>query len=106
MSDVHDAVLEAVHAIAAGRMVIVVDDHDRENEADLVVAAEAITPAVVNFMITHARGLVCAPMEGSRLGVLGLPDMVQGGNDPFGTRFAVGVDLNTPGCTGISAAAR
>jgi 3,4-dihydroxy 2-butanone 4-phosphate synthase / GTP cyclohydrolase II len=95
-----------VHAIAAGGMVIVLDDRDRENEADLVVAAEAITPASLNFMITHARGLVCAPMEGSRLDDLGLPDMVQGGNDPFGTRFTVGVDLNTPGSTGISAAAR
>jgi 3,4-dihydroxy 2-butanone 4-phosphate synthase/GTP cyclohydrolase II len=87
-------------------MVVVADDFDRENEADLVVAAEAVTPKILNFMITYGRGLVCASLESWRLDALGLRDMVAGGNDPLGTRFTIAVDLDVPGSTGISAAAR
>jgi 3,4-dihydroxy 2-butanone 4-phosphate synthase / GTP cyclohydrolase II len=93
----------AVAAIAQGGMVIVVDDTDRENEADLVAAADAVTPEIVNFMVTHARGLLCVPIEGPRLDDLRIPNMVTTNGDPHGTSFTVSVDLDVPGSTGISA---
>lgn len=96
----------AIAAVRRGEMVIVVDDAERENEADLVVAAAAVTPEILNFMVTHGRGLVCAPLASHRLDALGLRDMVPEGNDPLGTRFTIAVDLDVPGSTGISAAAR
>ena len=99
----HVRVRAAVDAIARGEMVLVIDDHDRENEADLVIAAQAMTPTKLNFMVKHGRGLVCAPLESRRLDVLGLRDMVPEGNDPLGTRFTIAVDLDVPGSTGISA---
>lgn len=101
-----DVVLLAVAALARGEMILVVDDADRENEVDLVLAADAMTPEALTFLVTHGRGLVCSPMTGERLDVLGLPDMVVGGNDPLGTRFTVSVDLDVLGSTGISAVAR
>lgn len=102
----HADVEAAIAAVARGEVVVVTDDHDRENEADLVVAADAMTPEIMNFFVTHGRGLVCAPMERRRLDALGLRDMVPEGNDPLGTRFTIAVDLEIPGSTGISAADR
>jgi 3,4-dihydroxy 2-butanone 4-phosphate synthase / GTP cyclohydrolase II len=92
----------AVAAIRRGGMVIVTDDVGRENEGDLVMAADAVTPAAINFMVTHARGLVCVPMEGERLDQLGLRSMTPANSDPLKTNFTVSVDLDTPGTTGIS----
>ena len=96
----------AIEAMARGEMVVVVDDADRENEADLVAAADAVTPEIVNFMVTHARGLLCVPMERSRIDELRIPDMVVANGDPLGTSFTVSVDLDVVGSTGISAVAR
>jgi 3,4-dihydroxy 2-butanone 4-phosphate synthase/GTP cyclohydrolase II len=93
---------EALEDIKNGKMVIVVDDEDRENEGDLVVAAEKATPEVVNFMATHAKGLICLPMEGSRLDELDLPPMVTNNTDPHGTAFTVSIDGHNT-TTGISA---
>jgi 3,4-dihydroxy 2-butanone 4-phosphate synthase / GTP cyclohydrolase II len=96
----------AVAAIARGEMVVVVDSPDRENEGDLVMAAEKVTPEAVNFMATHGRGLICAPMLPQRLADLGIEPMVANGTDPHGTAFHVGVDLRAGATTGISAADR
>ena len=85
---------------------MVVDSPDRENEGDLVMAAEKVTPEAVNFMATHGRGLICAPMLPQRLVDLGIEPMVANGTDPHGTAFHVGVDLRAGATTGISAADR
>jgi 3,4-dihydroxy 2-butanone 4-phosphate synthase/GTP cyclohydrolase II len=95
----------AVAAIARGGLVVVVDDPDREDEGDLVAAAESVTPETINFMATHGRGLICAPVERDRLDHLGVPAMAGGNGDRFGTAFHVGVDHRDAG-TGISAADR
>jgi len=93
---------EAIEEIKMGRMLVVVDDEDRENEGDLVMAAELATPEAINFMIMHGRGLVCMPIYGERLDILELPDMVANNTDPHATAFTVSVD--SKGCsTGISA---
>jgi 3,4-dihydroxy 2-butanone 4-phosphate synthase/GTP cyclohydrolase II len=97
---------EAVAEIAAGRMVIVVDDEDRENEGDLTCAAEKITPEIVNFMAIHGRGLICVPLTGERLEELGLPLMVDKNTTPYGTAFCVSIDALKGVTTGISAADR
>ena len=96
---------EAVAALAQGRMVVIVDSPDRENEGDLVMAADKITPAAVNFMAKHGRGLICVPMLPERLERLGIPAMVARNTDPKGTAFHVGVDHRETG-TGISASDR
>ncbi len=96
---------EGIDQIRAGRMIVVVDDPDRENEGDLVMAAEAVTTEAVNFMALHGRGLVCLPVEAERLDELDIPPMVAGGTCPLETAFAVSVDLRNGG-TGISAADR
>jgi 3,4-dihydroxy 2-butanone 4-phosphate synthase/GTP cyclohydrolase II len=83
---------EAVEAIANGKMVVVVDDKDRENEGDLIIAAEKITPETINFMITYGRGLVCVPMTGERLSELDLPQMVDCNRESMKTAFTVSVD--------------
>ncbi len=83
---------EAIADIQNGRMVVVVDDADRENEGDLVIAAEKVTPAAVNFMITHAKGLVCIPMTGDRLDELELRQMVDNNQESMRTAFTVSVD--------------
>jgi len=93
---------EAVAEIAAGRMVIVVDDEDRENEGDLVCAADAVTVEHTNFMATHARGLICVPMTAERLEELAIPQMVTDNTDSHGTAFCVSVD-HVRNSTGISA---
>jgi 3,4-dihydroxy 2-butanone 4-phosphate synthase/GTP cyclohydrolase II len=96
---------EAIEDIKNGKVVIVVDDYDRENEGDFVVAAEKITPEIVNFMATHGRGLICAPLTESRCKELELELMVGKNTALHETPFTVSVDLNGHGCTtGISAA--
>ena len=95
---------EAIEDIKNGKIVIVVDDEDRENEGDFVVAAEKITPEIVNFFATEGRGLICAPLLEDRCDELGLELMVQSNSAAFETPFTVSVDLIGHGCTtGISA---
>lgn len=98
------SVEEAIRDISEGRFVIVVDDEDRENEGDVVMAAEWITPEAINFMETHARGWICVAMTGERLDALELPLMVQHNTDPRRTAFTVTVDAREGTTTGISAA--
>jgi 3,4-dihydroxy 2-butanone 4-phosphate synthase/GTP cyclohydrolase II len=93
---------EAVAAIRAGRMVIVVDDEDRENEGDLTVAAEKVTPEHVNFMARYGRGLICMPMTGARLDELEIPLMVSQNSSRFETAFCVSIEAKNTS-TGISA---
>lgn len=94
---------EAITAIQAGEMIIVVDAEDRENEGDLVMAAEKVTPEAVNFMTRYGRGLICVPMTGDRLDELDLPVMVPRAQDHMGTAFTVSVDARRGITTGISA---
>jgi 3,4-dihydroxy 2-butanone 4-phosphate synthase/GTP cyclohydrolase II len=94
---------EAVEEIKAGKIVIVVDDEDRENEGDMICAAEKITPEGVNFLSKHARGLICVPLTRYRLERLGLNPMVAVNTAKLGTRFTVSVDLLAGTTTGISA---
>ena len=94
---------EAIAAIAAGGMAVVVDDADRENEGDLVMAAQAANPAALAFIIRHTSGVVCAPLTGERLDEIDLPLMVDHGSDYQGTAFTVSVDLAHGTSTGISA---
>ncbi|WP_436415321.1 bifunctional 3,4-dihydroxy-2-butanone-4-phosphate synthase/GTP cyclohydrolase II [Petrimonas sp.] len=95
---------EAIEEIKNGNFVIVVDDEDRENEGDLIIAAECITPEKVNFMETHARGLICTPITIERAEELELPMMVTHNTSIHSTPFTVSIDLLTHGCTtGISA---
>ena len=94
---------EAIEELRRGRLVIVVDDADRENEGDFVMAAEKVTPEAVNFMITHGRGIVCAPCTGERLDELGIPLMAAQNNESHGTAFAVSIDLRDGTTTGTSA---
>ncbi|MDD3545076.1 MAG: bifunctional 3,4-dihydroxy-2-butanone-4-phosphate synthase/GTP cyclohydrolase II [Kiritimatiellae bacterium] len=104
---VFDAVEECIEAFRRGEMVVVADDENRENEGDLIIAAEKVTPEAVNFMISKARGLVCVPMTGQRLRQLGLeraPSRNRG--DKFATAFTFSVDAAAGVTTGISAADR
>jgi 3,4-dihydroxy 2-butanone 4-phosphate synthase/GTP cyclohydrolase II len=100
------AIEDAVAAIRAGKMVIVVDDEDRENEGDLTVAAEKITPAAINFMARHGRGLICLAMTPERLDELEIPLMVPQNSSRFETAFCVSVEAKKGTTTGISAADR
>jgi len=100
------SVEEAVEDIRNGKMVVVVDDPDRENEGDLVCAAQFATPDAVNFMATHARGLICLCLTGERCEELGLPQMTQRNEAPLGTAFTVSVEARLGVTTGISAADR
>jgi len=98
---------EAIADIKAGKVIIVVDDENRENEGDFLAAAELATPETVNFMATHGRGLICAPLTEGRCDALGLPMMVNHNTDPLETAFTVSVDLRGQGVTtGISATDR
>jgi 3,4-dihydroxy 2-butanone 4-phosphate synthase / GTP cyclohydrolase II len=97
---------DAVDAIRDGRMVIVIDDEDRENEGDLTIAAEKITPDAINFMATHGRGLICMPMTAERLEQLDLPLMVPQNTARFETAFTVSIEAKASTSTGISAADR
>lgn len=96
---------EAIEDIKNGKMVVVVDDEDRENEGDLLMAAEKVTPEAINFMATHGRGLICMPVIGSRLDELGIGAMVCDNTDNHCTAFTVSIDVHTT-TTGISAAER
>ncbi|GGA39131.1 riboflavin biosynthesis protein RibBA [Kroppenstedtia guangzhouensis] len=97
-----DSIEEAINALKQGKVIIVVDDEDRENEGDFVALAEKATPEVINFMITHGRGLVCAPITEERARKLHLPLMVRQNTDTHGTAFTVSVD-HVSSTTGISA---
>lgn len=95
---------DAIEAIRQGRVVIVVDDEDRENEGDFVCAAECVTPEIINFMATHGRGLICTPLDEKRADELDLPLMVNNNTALHETAFTVSIDLIGHGCTtGISA---
>jgi 3,4-dihydroxy 2-butanone 4-phosphate synthase/GTP cyclohydrolase II len=97
---------EAIDAIRGGRIVIVIDDEDRENEGDLTVAAEKITPEHINFMARHGRGLICMPMTGERLDELEVPLMVDKNTAAYGTAFCVPIEAKEGTTTGISAGDR
>lgn len=102
-----DSLLEAIEDYKAGKMIIVVDDENRENEGDFLIAAEFVTPEVINFMATYGRGLICAPLEESRCDELGLELMVGKNTDKLQTAFTVSVDyLKDGSTTGISASDR
>ena len=95
---------EAIEDIKQGKIVIIVDDEDRENEGDFVCAAECITPEIINFMATHGRGLICTPILQEKASLLGLTKMVDNNTDLHGTAFTVSIDYKLKGCsTGISA---
>ena len=100
-----EAVQHAVAALSAGGMVVVVDDADREDEGDLIVAAELVTDRQMAFMVRHGTGIVCVPMTGQRADDLRLPPMVADNTDTHGTAFTVSVDSVGTG-TGVSAADR
>jgi 3,4-dihydroxy 2-butanone 4-phosphate synthase/GTP cyclohydrolase II len=97
------SVEDAIAAIRAGRLVVIVDDEDRENEGDLMVAAEKATPDIINFMSKHGRGLICLPLTKDRLEELQLPLMVQDNTARFQTAFTVSIDAKEGIATGISA---
>ncbi len=94
---------KALEDIRAGRLIIIVDDEDRENEGDLMVAAEKITPDIINFMSRYGRGLICLPLTRERLGELNLPLMVGENTSRFGTAFTISIDAREGITTGISA---
>ncbi len=106
MKKMFNSIESALEDIHRGRMVIVVDDADRENEGDLIMAAEKATPAAVNFMAKHGRGLICVPTTGERLRQLGIEQMVTQNRETFKTDFQVSVDATRGVTTGISAADR
>lgn len=94
---------EAIEDIRGGKFVLVVDDEDRENEGDLIIAAEKVTPEAINFMAMYGRGLICLPVEGKRLDELKIPMMVQHSTAPLGTAFTVSIEAKHNTTTGISA---
>ncbi|WP_306361205.1 bifunctional 3,4-dihydroxy-2-butanone-4-phosphate synthase/GTP cyclohydrolase II [Nocardia sp. CC227C] len=106
MTGALDPIANAVAALARGDMVLVVDDEDRENEGDLVLAAEHATPERIAFLVRHTSGLLCVPMTGADLDRLRLPPMTAVNQDPKGTAYAVAVDAAAGVSTGISAADR
>ena len=97
---------QAIEDIKAGKMVILVDDEDRENEGDLTIAAEKVTPEIINFMARYGRGLICLSMTGEKLDSLNLPMMVKDNTSPFNTGFTVSIEARRGVTTGISAADR
>src|SRR5438309_11608312 len=97
---------EAIEDTRAGRMLVVVDDEDRENEGDLTIAAEKVTPEVINFMATHGRGLICLTLTPERCDTLRLPLMSPHHTSNFGTAFTESIDARDGVSTGISAADR
>jgi 3,4-dihydroxy 2-butanone 4-phosphate synthase / GTP cyclohydrolase II len=102
-SDAFATIQDALDDIRAGKMVIVVDDADRENEGDFVMAAEKVTPEDINFMVTNGRGIVCMPVTAQRLDELRIPLMVAKNNESHGTAFAVSIDVEGRTTTGTSA---
>ena len=100
----YQRVLKAIEDIRAGRMVILVDDEDRENEGDLTMAAEKVTPEAINFMAKHGRGLICLTLTEERIARLQLPMMVQENRAAMGTAFTVSIEARHGVSTGIAAA--
>jgi 3,4-dihydroxy 2-butanone 4-phosphate synthase/GTP cyclohydrolase II len=99
-----DSIASAIEDIRLGKIIIVVDDEDRENEGDFICAAECVTPEIINFMATHGRGLICAPLDEKRVDELKLQMMVRDNTALHETAFTVSIDLIGHGCTtGISA---
>lgn len=94
---------EVIEEIKAGRFIIIVDDENRENEGDLAIAAEKVTPEIINFMVTNARGLVCLPIISKRLDELRIPPMVQENTSKFTTAFTVSIEAKNSTTSGISA---
>src|SRR5207249_6299726 len=94
---------DAIAAVGRGEIVVVVDDEDRENEGDLIMAAEAATPEKIAFFLSHTSGLICAPLTGERCDELGLPLMVSDNTESQRTAFTVSVDYRHGTSTGISA---
>jgi 3,4-dihydroxy 2-butanone 4-phosphate synthase/GTP cyclohydrolase II len=103
---IFDAIDEAIDDIAKGKMVILVDDEERENEGDLCMAAEKVTPEAINFMARYGRGLICLSLKPSRVEELKLPMMTDENTSPFGTAFTVSIEARKGVTTGISAADR
>src|ERR687892_2447281 len=97
---------DAIEAFRAGEIIIVCDDEDRENEGDLTLAAEKVTPKAINFMAKYGRGLICMPMTGERLDELEIPLMVNQNTTTFNTAFCVSIEAKQDVSTGISAADR
>ena len=95
---------DAIEDIRAGRIVVVVDDPDRENEGDLVIAAQFATPEAINFMATHGRGLICLMLTEDRCRQLGISLMVSDNRSPMGTAFTMSIEAASGVTTGISAA--
>src|SRR5215469_13520658 len=95
----------AIDEIRAGRMIVIVDDEDRENEGDLTMAAEKVTPEAINFMAKHGRGLICLTLTEEKADALELPlqSARKGGGSPFGTAFTVSIEARRGVTTGISA---
>ncbi len=106
MSRTFSSIEFAVERLQQGRMIILVDDEDRENEGDLVFAAEYVTPEAINFMATHARGLICLSMAPEKIEKLKLPMMTQKNGSPYGTAFTTSIEAATGVTTGISACDR
>jgi 3,4-dihydroxy 2-butanone 4-phosphate synthase/GTP cyclohydrolase II len=102
----HISIARAIEDIRAGRMVIVVDDQDRENEGDLTMAADLVTPEAINFMASHGRGLICVALTEERVEALRLPMMTHDNRSPHGTAFTVSIDARNDISTGISARER
>ncbi len=105
-SNTFDSIEDAIEDVKQGKMIIIVDDEDRENEGDLMIAAEMCTPEAVNFMAKYGRGLICLTLTEQRTAQLGLPMMVQENQAQFGTPFTVSIDAKKDITTGISAADR
>src|ERR1044071_8740573 len=106
MKSLFDSIESVIADVRRGKMVIVVDDADRENEGDLIMAAQHVTPAAINFMAKHGRGLICVPTTSARLQQLGIEQMVRQNREVFTTDFQVSVDAARGITTGISAADR
>src|SRR5216110_2697530 len=106
MASPFSTIKEALEDIRAGRMAVVVDDEDRENEGDLTIAAEKITPEAINFMARHGRGLICLSMTGERLDELRIPLMVSQNTSRFETAFCIPIEAKGRTTTGISAGDR
>ena len=103
MTNPFDTIEAAIEAIRAGQMIILVDDEHRENEGDLVIAAQFATAETINFMAKNGRGLICLPMRADMIERLGLPMMTSANRSPYGTAFTVSIEAAQGVTTGISA---
>jgi len=105
-SKIFNSIEDAIKSISLGEIIVVVDDEDRENEGDLICAAEAVTPDIINFMAKYGRGLICLPLDAETVKRLNLPLMVTNNNASMGTNFTVSIEASVGVTTGISAADR